>query len=124
LLSPPLSRAFFAGHSISCSGGRGVSVSGPFCLQLFQVFTGAKANPDGVRTQTGANFESVAIFQAFHRLSLHIYFRADTLSCIHSWPGEFSRYSQWVVMVAAGGCKRLAASLQRTTSTNQQRLFY
>jgi len=32
LLSPPLSRAFFAGLSIGCSGGRGVPVSGPFCL--------------------------------------------------------------------------------------------
>jgi len=98
-------------------------VSGPFCLQLFQVFTGAKANPKGVRTQTGANFESMANFQAFHRLPRHISFRADTLSCFHSWPGESSRYSQWVVKVAAGGCKRLAASLQKTTSKNQLRLI-
>ena len=40
-------------------------------FRRFQAFTGAKANPDGVRTQTGANFE----------LLLHISFRADTLSC-------------------------------------------
>jgi hypothetical protein len=44
-------------------------------------FTGAKANPEGVRAQTGANFESTGNFQAFRRLSLHISFRADTLSC-------------------------------------------
>jgi len=84
LHSPPLSKAFFAGLSIGCSGGRGVPVSGPFCLQLFQAFTGAKANPEGVRTQTGANFKSMAHVQAFRRLSLHISFRADTLSCFHS----------------------------------------
>ena len=40
----------------------------------------------------------------------------------HSWPGKSSRYSQWVVKVAAGGCKRLAASLQRSTSKNHLRL--
>jgi len=48
---------------------------------LFQAFTSTKANPEGVRTQTGANFESMANFQAFRRLSLHISCRADTLSC-------------------------------------------
>jgi len=31
-LPPPLSRAFSAGLSISCSGGRGTPVSGPCCL--------------------------------------------------------------------------------------------
>jgi len=50
-------------------------------FRLFQAFTIAKANPAGVRTQTGANFESMANFQACRRLSLHISFRADTLSC-------------------------------------------
>jgi len=29
----------------------------------------------------GANFESMANFQVFRRLSLHISFRTDTLSC-------------------------------------------
>jgi len=51
---------------------------------LFQAFTGTKANPEGVRTQTGANFESMANFQAVHRLSLHISFHVDTLSCFLS----------------------------------------
>jgi len=50
-------------------------------FRLFQAFTGAKANPEGVMAQTGANFESMANFQAFHRLSLHISCRPDTLSC-------------------------------------------
>jgi hypothetical protein len=51
-------------------------------FRLSEAFTMAKANPDGVRTQTGANFESKANFQAFRRLSLHISFRADTLPCL------------------------------------------
>jgi len=34
-------------------------------FRLFQAFTRRKANPEGVRTQTGANFESMATFQAF-----------------------------------------------------------
>jgi hypothetical protein len=51
---------------------------------LFQAFSGTKANPEGVRTQTGANFESMANFQAVHRLSLHISFHVDTLSCFLS----------------------------------------
>jgi len=50
-------------------------------FRLFQVFTGTKANPEGVRTQTGANFESMANSQAFCWLLLNICFRADTLSC-------------------------------------------
>jgi len=50
----------------------------------FQAFTGTKANPEGVRTQMGANFESMANFQAVHRLSLDLSFRADTLSCFLS----------------------------------------
>ena len=49
-------------------------------FMLFQAFTGTKANPEGVRTQTGANFESMANFQAFRRLSLRISFRTDKLS--------------------------------------------
>jgi len=32
----------------------------------------------------GANFESMANFQAVLRLSLHISFRADTLLCLHA----------------------------------------
>jgi hypothetical protein len=51
---------------------------------LFQAFTDTKANPEGVRTQTAANFESMANFQAVHRLSLHISFHVDTLSCFLS----------------------------------------
>jgi len=50
-------------------------------FRLFQAFTGAKANPEGARTQTGANFESMAYLQAFRQLSLHISFHADTHSC-------------------------------------------
>ena len=50
-------------------------------FRLFQAFTSAKANPEGVRTQTEANFQSMANFQAFRQLSLHISFCADTLSC-------------------------------------------
>jgi len=50
-------------------------------FKLFQAFTGAKANSEGVRTQTGADFESTANFQDFRRLLLHISFRTDTLSC-------------------------------------------
>jgi len=34
-------------------------------LRLFQALTCGKANPEGVRTQMGANFESMANFQAF-----------------------------------------------------------
>jgi len=50
-------------------------------FRLFQAFTGVKGNPEGARTQTGANVESMANFQGFHWLSLHISFRADRLSC-------------------------------------------
>jgi hypothetical protein len=32
----------------------------------------------------GANFESMANFQAVLQLSLHISFRADTLLCLHA----------------------------------------
>jgi hypothetical protein len=53
-------------------------------FRLFQAFTGAKANPEGARTQTGANFESMPYLQAFRQLSLHISFHADTLSCFLS----------------------------------------
>jgi len=49
-------------------------------VRLFQAFTSAQANPEGVRSQTGANFESMANCQAFCWLSLHISFRLDTLS--------------------------------------------
>jgi hypothetical protein len=47
----------------------------------FQAFAGTKANSDGVRNQTGANFECMANFQAVHGRSLDISFRPDTLSC-------------------------------------------
>jgi hypothetical protein len=58
------------------------SLSGAFRrFQALEAFTCAKANPEGVRAQTGANFESMANLQAFRRLSLHISCRPDTLSC-------------------------------------------
>ena len=47
-------------------------------FRLLQAFTGEKANPEGVQTQTGANCESMVNFQAFRRLLLHISFGADT----------------------------------------------
>jgi len=46
---------------------------------LLEHFTVMKANPDGVRTQTGANFQNMANFKAFRWLSLQISFHPDTL---------------------------------------------